>query len=62
MSVLDQTAGNNDSGGGASERPVVLLCECAGTMTNIDFDSLEQRALESADVDRKSTRLNSSHT
>ena len=33
-------------------RPLVLLCECAGTMQNIDFDSLEQRAAESADVIR----------
>ena len=50
MSALNQTTGNNGSGGGASERPLVLLCECAGTMTNIDFDSLEQRALQNADV------------
>ena len=33
-------------------RPLVLLCECAGTMQNIDFDALEASAAESADVVR----------
>jgi len=49
VSALDQAAGSNGSGG-ASQRPLVLLCECAGTMSNIDFDSLERHALENADV------------
>ena len=26
-------------------RPLVLLCECAGTMANIDFDALAERTL-----------------
>ena len=31
-------------------RPLVLLCECAGTMANIDFDALEERLAPQADV------------
>ena len=27
----------------SADRPLVLLCECAGTMANIDFDALEER-------------------
>jgi heterodisulfide reductase subunit A len=50
MSSLNQTARTSGSGGGASQRPLVLLCECAGTMKNIDFDGLEQHALANADV------------
>jgi heterodisulfide reductase subunit A len=37
---------------GASQRPLVLLCECAGTMKNIDFDLLESRAADTADTIR----------
>ena len=36
----------------APTRPLVLLCECAGTLTNIDFDRLEQHAGMHADVIR----------
>ncbi len=36
----------------ASTRPRVLLCECAGTMTNIDFHRLAAHAAEQADVVR----------
>lgn len=35
-------------------RPLVLLCECAGTLTNIDFDRLERHAGLHADVVRGS--------
>ena len=34
------------------ERPLVLLCECAGTLRNIDFDRLEQHAGRKAEVIR----------
>ena len=34
----------------APARPLVLLCECAGTLRNIDFDRLEQHASLHADV------------
>ena len=27
--------------GHGPERPLVLLCECAGTLKNLDFDRLE---------------------
>jgi heterodisulfide reductase subunit A len=37
---------------GADARPLVLLCECAGTMGNIDFDRLELEAGQAADVVR----------
>ena len=37
----------SDSG---TARPLVLLCECAGTLDNIDFDQLEQHAGLHADV------------
>jgi len=37
---------------GTDPRPLVLLCECAGTMKNIDFDQLEEHAAASADVIR----------
>ena len=33
-------------------RPLVLLCECAGTMKNVDFDRLEMEAAQHADVRR----------
>jgi heterodisulfide reductase subunit A-like polyferredoxin len=33
-----------------AQTPVVLLCECAGTMDNIDFDRLETSAREHAEV------------
>ncbi len=33
-------------------RPLVLLCECAGTMANIDFAALETRLAAHADVRR----------
>ena len=36
--------------GVASERPLVLLCECAGTLTNIDFDRLERHVGLHAEV------------
>lgn len=36
----------------APERPLVLLCECAGTMANIDFDELQARAGRQADTVR----------
>ena len=40
------------SNGNGPARPLVLLCECAGTLTNIDFDRLEQHAGLHADVIR----------
>ena len=30
--------------GSGPARPVVLLCECAGTLKNVDFDRLERAA------------------
>ena len=33
-----------------ADRPLVLLCECAGTMANIDFDALEERLAPQADT------------
>jgi heterodisulfide reductase subunit A len=36
----------------ADARPLVLLCECAGTMKNIDFDRLETDAALHAEVSR----------
>ena len=36
----------------AAERPLVLLCECAGTMANVEFDELERRLGEQAEVRR----------
>ena len=33
-------------------RPLLLLCECAGTMSNVDFARLEHRFAASADVRR----------
>lgn len=41
---------NSDAAGAKLARPVVLLCECAGTMGNIDFDRLESRTSTLADV------------
>ena len=38
--------------GHGPELPLVLLCECAGTLKNIDFDRLEQHAGLHADVRR----------
>ncbi|MBE3033740.1 MAG: hypothetical protein IMZ74_11150, partial [Actinobacteria bacterium] len=38
--------------GHGPERPLVLLCECAGTLKNIDFDQLEQPVGLHADVMR----------
>ena len=38
------------SNGNGPTRPLVLLCECAGTLKNIDFDRLEQHAGLHADV------------
>ena len=38
--------------GNGPERPLVLLCECAGTLKNIDFDRLEQHVGLHADVMR----------
>ena len=43
------------SGNGAKaavQRPLVLLCECAGTMANVDFDRLETHAGRHADTRR----------
>jgi heterodisulfide reductase subunit A len=37
---------------GNGVKPRVLLCECAGTMANIDFDGLEQAVSGSAEIDR----------
>lgn len=34
----------------APQRPLVLICECAGTMKNIDFDRLEAHAGQQADT------------
>ena len=45
-----QPAGGVADAETAKDRPLVLLCECAGTMANLDFDSLEAHAAESADV------------
>ena len=36
----------------SADRPLVLLCECAGTMDNIDFDALERRLAPAADIVR----------
>jgi heterodisulfide reductase subunit A len=36
----------------SATRPLVLLCECAGTLTNIDFDRVEEHARLHADVIR----------
>ncbi len=47
-------SGGNGAGAAPATRPLVLLCECAGTIKNIAFDVLEQRAGESADVLRGS--------
>src|SRR5664279_357352 len=38
--------------GMAPGRPIVLLCECAGTLKNVDFDQLETHAELHADVVR----------
>jgi len=38
------------SGASSEPRPLVLLCECAGTLANIDFDALESHAALHADV------------
>ena len=50
----DGLAGGATAGGGpvSATRPLVLLCECAGTMRNIDFDALEERLAAQADVRR----------
>jgi heterodisulfide reductase subunit A len=44
----------NAGGKGAPPRPLVLLCECAGTLANIDFDRLERHIAPSATVVRGS--------
>lgn len=41
---------NGAAAADCGQRPLVLLCECAGTMTNIDFDRLEAVIAGSADV------------
>ena len=38
--------------GNGPERPLVLLCECAGTLKNLDFERLEQHVGLHADVMR----------
>ncbi len=40
--------------GATDQRPLVLLCECAGTMANIDFDTLAKQTGKQADVERGS--------
>jgi len=64
VSAGDRSAAGRDSGrrdgrgragGGRRDRPappppVVILCECAGTMENIDFDRLEAATRERAEV------------
>ena len=45
--------GNRSIADSGSARPLVLLCECAGTMKNIDFDRLEDEAGQSADTLRE---------
>ena len=40
------------NGATVAGRPLVLLCECAGTMDNVDFDALEERLAPRADVVR----------
>ena len=42
--------GNGSVADSGSTRPLVLLCECAGTMKNIAFDRLEAEAGQSADT------------
>jgi len=42
------TPGTN--GNGAAPRPAVMLCECAGTMPNVDFDELAMYAGLKAEV------------
>ena len=42
----------NGTADGAGTRPMVLLCECAGTLKNIDFDRLETHAGLHAEVVR----------
>ena len=42
--------GNGSVADSGSTRPLVLLCECAGTMMNIAFDRLEAEAGQSADT------------
>ncbi len=48
------TGGGHGASVTPAARPLVLLCECAGTMKNIDFDLLEGRAGENAEVLRGS--------
>ena len=36
--------------GSSAATPLVLLCECAGTMSNLDFDELEAHAGKTADT------------
>ena len=38
------SAASVDGAKAADQRPLVLLCECAGTMANVDFDRLETHA------------------
>jgi len=45
------TRGNGATGADVAARPLALLCECAGTMENIDFAALEN-GLVAADVVR----------
>ena len=44
--------------GPATARPAVLLCECAGTMANVDFDELAMFVGREADVLRGETWCN----
>ncbi len=44
--------------GPATARPTVLLCECAGTMANVDFDELAMFVGREADVLRGETWCN----
>jgi heterodisulfide reductase subunit A len=39
-------------GMGSADRPVVLLCECAGTMPVLDFDALAEDLAADAEVER----------
>jgi heterodisulfide reductase subunit A2 len=48
---LRQTTGQGDEPV-AGARPLVLLCECAGTMRNVDFAALAERLAPQADVIR----------
>lgn len=49
-----ETTPGADSDTPAGPRPTLVLCECAGTLANLDFDRLEQDASCKADVVRGS--------